>query len=63
MMGCGAWRLFFTVSSTVVEVSHITQGYPDRLLMNGQNDTVPDQEAQIAFRNRWSNFTVISDER
>lgn len=63
MMGCGAWRLFFTVSGTVVEVSHITQGYPDRLLMNGRNDTVPDQEAQIGFRARWSNFAVTSDER
>jgi tRNA-Thr(GGU) m(6)t(6)A37 methyltransferase TsaA len=59
MMGCGAWRLFFTVSGSVVEVAHITPGYPDRLLMNGPNETVPDQDAQIAFRNRWA--TLMSD--
>lgn len=53
VLGCGAWRLFFSVADAVVTVSHITPGYPDRLLLAGPNPTVPDQDAQIAFQERW----------
>ena len=54
LLGCGAWRLFFSVHDILVTVSHITPGYPDRLLLHGPNPLIPDQEAQVAFRSRWN---------
>jgi tRNA-Thr(GGU) m(6)t(6)A37 methyltransferase TsaA len=53
VLGCGAWRLFFSVTDAVVTVSHIAPGYPDRLLLAGADASVPDQGAQIAFQERW----------
>jgi hypothetical protein len=54
VLGCGAWRLFFSVAENTVLISHIAPGYPDRLLMRGPDNFIPDQAAQIAFRARWT---------
>ena len=52
-MGCGGWRIIFTVSDLQVLVEKIVPGYPDSLLLNGENTRIPDQEAQIAFKQIW----------
>lgn len=52
-MGCGAWRIIFTVVDTHVEICKVTPGYPDSLLLEETNDDIPDQEAQIAFKKVW----------
>jgi len=52
-MGCGAWRIIFTVSGLNVEILRIVPGYPDSLLSNSTKTEIPDQEAQIAFKSIW----------
>ena len=51
-MGCGAWRIFFSVKENIVTVTRIARGYPPRLLL-GDGYAVPDKEAQIAFGEIW----------
>lgn len=53
VMGCGAWRIYFSVVDKDVNVELIAPGYPDRLLSRGPDNLIPDQEAQIAFKTRW----------
>lgn len=48
-MGCGAWRIFFTVSGDVVTVLRVTPGYPSPLLFGEGYTRVPDRDAQISF--------------
>jgi hypothetical protein len=52
-MGCGGWRIIFTVNELHVILEKIVPGYPDELLMTGDNEQIPDQEAQIAFKQIW----------
>lgn len=52
-MGCGAWRVIFSVSGPRVDVLKIVPGYPDSLLLQKSDDEIPDQEAQIAFKAIW----------
>ena len=52
-MGCGGWRIIFTVSDLQVLIEKIVPGYPDSLLLDGDNTRIPDQEAQIAFKQIW----------
>lgn len=52
-MGCGAWRIVFSVNDTNVEVRKVVPGYPDSLLFDEANDAIPDQQAQIAFKEIW----------
>lgn len=52
-MGCGGWRIIFTVSGFEVFVEKIVAGYPDSLLCKGHDDHIPDQDAQIAFKQIW----------
>jgi len=52
-IGCGAWKIYFSVVETVVTVREVQVGYPDRLLMAGDNEYIPDQAAQVAFRQHW----------
>lgn len=52
-MGCGGWRIIFTVNELHVLIEKIVPGYPDSLLLNGDNTQIPDQEAQIAFKQIW----------
>ena len=52
-MGCGAWRIIFTLSALSVVIVKIVPGYPDSLLHNSSNTEIADQEAQIAFKSIW----------
>jgi len=52
-MGCGGWRIIFTVSDLHVSIEKIVPGYPDSLLLDQDNNQIPDQEAQIAFKQIW----------
>ena len=52
-IGCGAWRILFSVKEKTVLVNRATPGYPPRLLEHDSNGKVPDREAQIAFRIKW----------
>jgi len=52
-MGCGGWRIIFTVIEPTVYIERIVPGYPDTLLLDPGNDQIPDQEAQIAFKQIW----------
>ncbi|MBX7144639.1 MAG: tRNA (N6-threonylcarbamoyladenosine(37)-N6)-methyltransferase TrmO [Oligoflexia bacterium] len=48
-MGCGAWRIYFSVAGDVVEVLRVEPGYPARSLDGPAANEVPDLAAQRAF--------------
>jgi tRNA-Thr(GGU) m(6)t(6)A37 methyltransferase TsaA len=52
-MGCGGWRIIFTVTGLEVSILKIVPGYPDSLLRKGVDVIIPDQNAQIAFKQLW----------
>ena len=52
-MGCGGWRIIFTVNDLQVLIEQVVPGYPDSLLLNEDNNQIPDHEAQIAFKLIW----------
>lgn len=52
-MGCGAWRLFFTVIEKNVYVSEIKPGYPEKALRDEGLARIADREAQLAFGKKW----------
>lgn len=52
-MGCGAWRILFSIIDLTVLIHRVQPGYPSSLLNSASNDHIPDQEAQIAFGHRW----------
>lgn len=52
-MGCGGWRIIFSVTGLEVSILKIVPGYPDSLLLKGVDLTIPDQNAQIAFKQLW----------
>ena len=52
-MGCGPWRIIFSVKELEVVVIFISPGYPDHLLLAGPNTESNDQDAQIAFKAIW----------
>ncbi len=53
-MGCGAWRIYFSLDQTRVLVQSVAPGYPMRTLLDKSLDRVPFREAQIAFAKLWS---------
>ncbi len=53
-LGCGAWKVLFSTDGPFVTIQELLCGYPDRLLFAGENETIPDQAAQVAFRAKWS---------
>ena len=59
-MGCGGWRIIFTVTGLEVSIVKITPGYPDSLLLRGAEVIIPDQNAQIAFKQLWPDEPKIS---
>ena len=61
-LGCGAWRLFFSVAGTSVLVEELSPGYPMRLLQKVGFERVPDHEAQIAFAEKWSGIEAFADD-
>jgi hypothetical protein len=52
-MGCGGWRIIFAVNDLQVLIEQVVPGYPDSLLLNEDNNQIPDHEAQIAFKLIW----------
>jgi tRNA (adenine37-N6)-methyltransferase len=52
-MGCGAWRILFSVHDDTVLIHTVQPGYPRALLLQGRGYTIPDEEAQVAFLERW----------
>jgi tRNA-Thr(GGU) m(6)t(6)A37 methyltransferase TsaA len=52
-MGCGAWRIVFTVTGSDVVILKIVPGYPDSLLHSSSEREIPDHAAQIAFKAIW----------
>lgn len=52
-MGCGPWRIIFSVKELEVVVIFISPGYPNHLLLAGPNTEINDQDAQIAFKAIW----------
>jgi hypothetical protein len=66
-MGCGGWRIIFSVNELTVFIERIVPGYPDSLLLDAENNRIPDHEAQIAFKQIWpdepkhANVSRVSD--
>ncbi len=54
-MGCGAWRMYFSVEGNQVVVQEVLPGYPPALLEKEGADQVPYREAQLAFAVLWGN--------
>ena len=52
-IGCGAWRAIFFVERNRVTVVSLEPGYPLRFLHDPARAGLPDQEAQLAFYDRW----------
>jgi tRNA-Thr(GGU) m(6)t(6)A37 methyltransferase TsaA len=59
-MGCGGWRIIFTVTALNVSILKIIPGYPDSLLHCSSNSQIPDQVAQIAFKTIWPDEEQLS---
>lgn len=53
IMGCGAWRIIFSLQDTLVYIECMKPGYPEPMLLSGKNNKIPDQEAQLAFLKIW----------
>jgi tRNA-Thr(GGU) m(6)t(6)A37 methyltransferase TsaA len=53
-MGCGAWRLFYTVSEKQVSIIKIGTGFPLSLLTAAGYDKIPDRNAQLAFLEKFT---------
>lgn len=52
-IGCGAWRIFFSVDGDQVSIARLAPGFPLRLLKDPGYEQVPDREAQLAFEQIW----------
>lgn len=52
-IGCGAWKLIFSICGETVLVEEVKRGYPRRLLLAENYGEVPDRDAQLAFEERW----------
>jgi tRNA-Thr(GGU) m(6)t(6)A37 methyltransferase TsaA len=52
-IGCGPWRAVFSIHDDTVTITKIVSGYAPSVLYMNQSEWVPDQEAQIAFREKW----------
>ena len=58
-IGCGAWRMLFSVDGSKVLVEEVKRGYPQSLLQKDESDRVPDREAQLAFEKRWPDLKDV----
>lgn len=52
-MGCGAWRIFFSISDKEVLIERVAPGYPRQALESVSYDQIPFRQEQIAFNNIW----------
>lgn len=63
-MGCGGWRLYFSVEGDTVTIREVASGYPEHLLLDTKEYTAFfDREAQLAFRARWPNAGEVEEKR
>jgi tRNA-Thr(GGU) m(6)t(6)A37 methyltransferase TsaA len=49
----GAWRVYFKIENTKVEIIRIAPGYPMELLKKDGFEVIPDWQAQISFLENW----------
>lgn len=52
-MGCGAWRLYFSIAGQEVLIDRVTPGYPHAALRSSRYDRIPFREEQLIFGERW----------
>lgn len=52
-LSSGGWRIYFTVSDTVVDVVRIAPGFPVSLLQKDGREIIPHYQAQLAFEALW----------
>ncbi len=52
-MGCGPWRIFFTLNGAEVEITSVAPGYPLKALKDPAMNQIVDREAQISFSQIW----------
>jgi tRNA-Thr(GGU) m(6)t(6)A37 methyltransferase TsaA len=55
-IGCGPWRIFYSIAGRKITLLNITPGYPISALNKSGYNLIPDREAQIEFYRKW-NFT------
>jgi len=53
IMGCGTWRIIFSVCNFEVTIDLVTSGYPEHLVMGERSHFVQEQSAHIDFLKRW----------
>jgi tRNA-Thr(GGU) m(6)t(6)A37 methyltransferase TsaA len=53
-IGCGTWRLTFTVQGTQVDIECVSSGYPAHLVMGERSELVIEQDIHIAFLQTWA---------
>ena len=54
-MGCGGWRVFFTINDKNVFITRIACGYPKHLLLLEGYEKIPDRDSQLKFMELWGN--------
>lgn len=52
-IGCGAWRLFYSVGENEIQIKNIAPGYPTRTLIDESKSRVPFREEQLRFQRIW----------
>lgn len=55
-LACGAWRVYFRVEGTSVEIVEVAKGYADETLMAPGKEKILDRDAQIAFGQEFPRF-------
>ena len=53
LIGCGPWRLHFSLNHKNVQIEQVLSGYPMRLLLEPGYDKVPSRDALLAFIEKW----------
>jgi tRNA-Thr(GGU) m(6)t(6)A37 methyltransferase TsaA len=53
-LSSGAWRVYFSVKENTVNILSVGSGYPLELLVKEGFEIIPDWEAQIKFKEKWS---------
>lgn len=57
-IGCGTWRIIFSVQGKEVFLESIESGYPESLVMGEKSPHVQEQDAHIDFIRRWKSNPV-----
>lgn len=59
LIGCGPWRLLFTINNKNVQIEQVLSGYPMRLLTEPGYDKVPSRDALLAFIEKWPSGKIV----